>query len=274
MEPTNGSKHSKLTRRKFLKYVGVGAGSLFVAGYASQIEALASLTHDKVEHGAKTGIKYAPDPLKDVRYGMAIDINACIGCRKCAYACLKENNIGRDSGFLYIQLLGMEKGTVDLEEAEYDYTEGAEHGKWYFPIQCQQCANPPCVQSCPVNATWKEPDGIVVIDYDKCIGCRYCMVACPYHARHFNWKRPYVPKKEVNSEVPMRPIGVVEKCTFCIHRVREGKPTRCVEVCPVQARKFGNLNDPKSPISRFLETRRPFRLKEELGTQPRIWFAG
>jgi Fe-S-cluster-containing dehydrogenase component len=274
LKPADEVRKSQLTRRKFLRYVGVGAGSLLVASYAPQLEALASLTHEEVEYGAHAGIKYAPPPLKGVRYGMAIDVEACIGCRKCAYACFKENNIGRDSGFLYIQLLGMEKGTVDLEEADYEYTKGAEPDKWYFPIQCQQCANPPCVQACPVGATWKEPDGIVVIDYDKCIGCRYCMVACPYGARHFNWKRPYVPKKEINEEVPVRPIGVVEKCTFCIHRVRQGKPTRCVEACPVQARKFGNLNDPESPISLFLESRRPFRLKEELGTQPRIWFAG
>ena len=114
-----------------------------------------------------------------------------------------------------------------------------------MPVQCMHCAKPTCVYGCPVNATWKEPDGIVVIDYDKCIACRNCMVTCPYDARHFNWVEPEVPKAEVNPKVPLEEkAGVVEKCTFCVQRTRNGKTTACTEACPVGARKFGDLNDP------------------------------
>lgn len=259
------------TRRQMLKILGAGAGSLLLAS-SPRILQVALGSEQEIQSGKS--IWYAPPPNPKTRYAMVIDVKACIGCRKCVYACLKENNIGRDSGMTYIQLLAMEKGSIDLERADLYYTEGGQPDRWYMPIQCMQCDNPPCVQSCPVTATWKESDGIVVIDYKKCIGCRYCMVACPYWARHFNWKKPFVPKEEVNPDVPIRPVGVVEKCTFCIHRVREGKTTRCVEACPVQARKFGDLNDPNSSVSKLLRTRRVFRLKEELGTEPRIWYVG
>ena len=144
-----------------------------------------------------------------------------------------------------------------------------EPGNFYMPVQCQQCENPPCVKVCPVQATWKEPDGIVVIDYDWCIGCRYCMAACPYGARHFNWAEPDLPKEELNPDTHYlgnrpRPKGVVEKCTFCIQRTREGRYPACVEICPVGARKFGNLLDPDSEIRHVMETKRVFIFKEDL----------
>ncbi len=129
---------------------------------------------------------------------MVIDVKACIGCRRCVYACVKENNIGRESGFTYIQVLEMENGKVDIEHANLDYEEAGRQDKWYLPVQCMHCAKPTCVYGCPVKATWKEPDGIVVIDYDKCIACRNCMITCPYDARHFNWVEPEVPEDEVN----------------------------------------------------------------------------
>jgi len=126
-----------------------------------------------------------------------------------------------------------------------------------------------------VIATWKEPDGIVVIDYDKCIACRNCMVTCPYDARHFNWVEPEVPKAERNPDVPLEEkAGVVEKCTFCIQRTREGQTTVCTEACPVGARKFGDLNDPESEVSMLLKTRRVWRLKEETSNDPMIWYVG
>jgi molybdopterin-containing oxidoreductase family iron-sulfur binding subunit len=259
------------TRRQILKLLGIGAGGLLLGNSPRVLEA-AFGSEGEAQSGKS--IWYAPPPNPKARYAMVIDINACIGCRKCVYACLKENNIGRRSGITYIQVLAMEKGSIDLDRSDLYYKEGAQPDRWYMPIQCMQCENPPCVQSCPVTATWRESDGIVVIDYKKCIGCRNCMIACPYWARHFNWNEPFVPKEEVNPDVPIRPTGVVEKCTFCIHRVRRGKTTRCVEACPVQARKFGDLNDPNSSVSQLLRTRRVFRLKEDLGTEPRIWYVG
>jgi molybdopterin-containing oxidoreductase family iron-sulfur binding subunit len=206
---------------------------------------------------------------------MVIDVKACVGCRRCVYACVKENNIGRNEGFTYIQVLEMDEGAIDLETANAAYTEGGRPDKWYMPVQCMHCAKPTCVYGCPVIATWKEPDGIVVIDYDKCIACRNCMVTCPYYARHFNWYKPEVPAAEVNPKVPLEEkAGVVEKCTFCIQRTRNGQTTACTEACPVGARKFGDLNDPNSDVSVLLKTRRAWRLKEHLGNEPMIWYVG
>ena len=122
-----------------------------------------------------------------------------------------------------------------------------------------------------------EPDGIVVIDYDWCIGCRYCMAACPYDGRRFNWNTPQVPKEEVNKEQHylgnrLRKKGVMEKCTFCIQRSRDGKTPACAEACPTGARIFGNLLDPNSDIRWVLANKKVFRLKEDLGTEPKFWY--
>ena len=141
-----------------------------------------------------------------------------------------------------------------------------------MPVQCNHCDDAPCVQVCPTGASYKAPDGIVMIDYDKCIGCRYCMVACPYEARRFNWFHPEVPHKDRNPLVPMREEGVVEKCTFCVHRTRKGKTTRCVEACPNKARTFGNLNDPDSEVSKLIKSERWWRLKDELNTGCNIYY--
>jgi molybdopterin-containing oxidoreductase family iron-sulfur binding subunit len=218
---------------------------------------------------------YYADPAGKQKWPMVIDSKACIGCRRCVYACVEENNIGRNSGFTYIQVLEMERGKIELESATLDYEEGGKPDKWYMPVQCMHCAEAPCVYGCPVKATWREPDGIVVIDYNKCISCRNCMITCPYDARHFNWVRPEVPKEEVNPDVPLEEKAfVVEKCTFCVHRTRNGQKPACVEACPVGARTFGDLSDPESDVSVLLKTRRVIRLKEELGTEPMIWYVG
>jgi molybdopterin-containing oxidoreductase family iron-sulfur binding subunit len=133
------------------------------------------------------------------------------------------------------------------------------------------------VRVCPVEATWTEPDGITVVDYNWCIGCRYCEAACPYHARRFNWRKPEIAPEEINPNQAylsnrVRPQGVVEKCTFCLHRTRKGKLPACLEACPTGARVFGNLADPDSEIRWVLENKRVFVLKEELGTRPRFFY--
>jgi Fe-S-cluster-containing dehydrogenase component len=281
---------SELTRRQFLRGLGVSAGVLAAGmspliaasvGQAAETAAKAGAPKPAFPELAEPAVNYPghpvwyADPPAKAKFAMVIDAKACIGCRKCVYACVKENNIGRNEGFTYIQILEMEPGTMELEGADLNYQRGGQPDRWYLPVQCMQCAKPPCVYGCPVQATWREPDGIVTIDYKKCIACRNCMTTCPYFARHFNWVEPKVPKNEINPKVPLEEkAGVVEKCTFCIQRTRNGMTTRCVEVCPVGARKFGDLNDPNSEVSILLKTRRTFRLKEELGTEPMIWYVG
>jgi len=219
-------------------------------------------------------------PMPGVEFAYALDISRCIGCRRCVYACVAENNQSRDPQIQWIKVLSMEKGGgVNLSESDpyYDPETVPEEGRFYVPVQCQQCRNAPCTKVCPTGATWMEDDGIVVIDYDWCIGCRYCMAACPYGARHFNWGEPHVPVEELNRNTHYlgnrpRPKGVVEKCTFCIQRTREGRYPACVEICPVGARKFGNLLDPESEIRYILENKRVLILKEELHTLPKFFY--
>ena len=215
-----------------------------------------------------------------VLFGYALDLSRCIGCRRCVYACVNENNQSRDPQIQWIRVLKMDKSKgIDLTESDpyYDPETVPEEDSFYMPVACQQCRNAPCVQVCPVQATWQEPDGIVVIDYDWCIGCRCCMSACPYGARHFNWAEPQIPADEINPNMHVlgnrpRPVGVVEKCTFCIHRVREGRYPSCVEICPVGARKFGNLLDETSEIRYLMREKRVFVLKEDLNTQPKFYY--
>ncbi len=213
-----------------------------------------------------------------VEFGYAFNISKCKGYRNCVEACIEENNLDRRTGMQYIRIFEMENGEIDFEEAtaEYQHEVPAE-GHFYIGTQCFQCANPPCVQVCPVGATWQEPDGITVVDYDWCIGCRYCVAACPYWARRFNWSEPEVPAAEVNPEQHYlgnraKRRGAVEKCTFCIQRTRQGRLPACAEACPTGARVFGNLLDPDSEIRWVLANKRVFRLKEDLGTEPRFWY--
>lgn len=236
------------------------------------------------EVSSKFGIEATirdPQPLEGIKFAYSLNIGRCIGCRKCVYACMKENNISRNPQIQYIRVMKMKKEGkgIDLETSVHDYPEKEAGDKdyYYMPVQCQQCDNPPCVKVCPVKATWKEKDGPVVIDYNWCIGCRYCAAACPYHARRFNFAKPQISGQELNPNMGYlsnrpRYIGVMEKCTFCLHRTREGRYPACVEVCPTGARKFGNLNDPNSEVRKIIERERVYVLKQELGTRPKFYY--
>ncbi len=231
----------------------------------------------KTDYGADVTIS-DPKPQAGVKFAYALNLSICIGCRRCAEACHKENNHDRATGNSYIRVLEMKKGSLDMEQGRVDYQGPVpKPDSFYMPVQCQQCDAPPCVDVCPVEATWKEKDGIVAVDYNWCIGCRYCEAACPYHARRFNWAKPQIPAEEVNPDQGylsnrIRPQGVMEKCTFCLHRTREGKLPACLEACPTGSRVFGNILDPESEIRWVLENKRVFVLKEELGTKPSFYY--
>jgi molybdopterin-containing oxidoreductase family iron-sulfur binding subunit len=218
-----------------------------------------------------------------IEFAYALDIGRCVGCRRCAHACMKENNQSRESDgdidMSYIRVLEMERGSINVETAHQDYDAETvpRPGKFYMPVQCHQCAQAPCTKACPVKATWREKDGVVVVDYNWCIGCRYCMAACPYFARRFNFTKPKLTPGQINPDQSylsnrVRPKGVVEKCTFCLHRTREGRQPACLEVCPAGARIFGNMLDPADPIRRILAEKEVYIFKEAVGTEPRFYY--
>ncbi len=291
-----------MKRRSFLK--GVAAlGAAAAASQALPAEALGGLSWEKffqkhykkmtpkdkekifarIKREIKTDYKVNatlsdPPPIPGVKFAYALNLSLCNGNRKCVEACVKENNQSRDPQIQYIKVIEIDRGTLNLEKGTRYYEgEVPKKNKFYMPVQCNQCDNPPCVKVCPVTATWKEPDGIVVIDYDWCIGCRYCQVACPYEARSFNFADPKIPQDEINPNQSylsnrIRPRGVMEKCTFCLHRTRLGRYPACLEACPTGARKFGNILDPESDVYKILKEKHTFVLKEELNTIPQFFY--
>lgn len=232
---------------------------------------------EKEKYGIDADIS-DPQALDGVKYAYCLNLSTCNGSRKCVTACAEENNISPEIGS-YIKVLEMPIGTLNPEKGSlfYDAKNVPHDGKYYLPVQCNHCDNSPCTKVCPVEATWKEKDGIVVVDYDWCIGCRYCQAACPYEARHFNFSEPKLDKTKINTQQSYlsnrpRPKGVMEKCTFCLHRSRNGQYPACLEACPTGARKFGNILDPKSEVNQIFKEKRVFVLKEELNTMPQFFY--
>ena len=213
-------------------------------------------------------------PEDQRRWVMVIDTRKCVGCHACTVSCVAENKL--PPGVVYRPVLEQEIGT---------YPNVA---KRFIPRPCMQCDNPPCVNVCPVNATWKRPDGIVAIDYEQCIGCRYCITACPYSARTFDvgytytedtpQQQPYelLANFEYGQEwnraagVEESPVGNVRKCHFCLHRLEQGQLPSCVTTCIGVANYFGDLNDPDSVVSQMAAQPNAMVLKEELGTKPKV----
>lgn len=207
------------------------------------------------------------------RWGMAIDTVKCLqeeNCTKCIEACNHAHNVP--------DIADRRHQVRWIWKAPFENAFGSQVDPYSSlraapaMVLCNHCDDPPCVRVCPTQATWKREDGIVDMDWHRCIGCRYCVAACPYGSRSFNWMdpRPYI--HNPNPEFPTRTKGVVEKCTFCPERLAIGRPPVCVEACPEKAIVFGNLADPHSEIRELLRTRRHIRRKPELGTNPSVFY--
>lgn len=263
-----------ITRRQFIQMMtGLGA-SLATAAALSEVEVLRKLIEEELAlelpEVAHEGTHAAAEGSGH-RWGMVINLRTCIGCDYCVYACQAVNDVPDDM-----------RWNVHL----IDQTETGE--VFHVTRPCLHCQDAPCVAVCPVGATYVRDDGIVIMDYDKCIGCRYCQVACPYGARSFNWESREGPSGYQaiwgEAEVERRPRGVAEKCTFCVQRIDRGlaqglipgldraATPACVNICPVEARTFGDLNDPNSHISQVIKNNPTFRLREELGTEPNVYY--
>jgi len=258
-------------RRKFLKLAGLTA--LGLAGGASP----RALTDDSSTIDTTAATPEGPSgPLTAKRWAMVVDVKKCQEhgrCDDCKVACHLVHNVP-DFGNPKDEIKWIWKES--FEHAFYDQEnehlpEELKHTE--TPVLCNHCDNPPCVRVCPTQATWKrEQDGIVMMDWHRCIGCRYCVVACPYGSRSFNWRdpRPHIMKTQLDFPTRMR--GVVEKCTFCEERLVRGELPACVTACKAGALVFGDLEDPDSEVRKLLAERFSIRRKPGLGTQPEVYY--
>ena len=204
-----------------------------------------------------------------MHYGMVIDTKRCVGCNACTVACKMANNVPQD--IFWTRALTDGGEMMDTPAGEFP-----DVSLRYITVSCQHCENPACAKVCPVGATYKDPEtGVVRQDYDKCIGCRMCMSACPYTGvRSFNWEEPkyHMDYAVGGKDVPAHQKHVVEKCTMCWHRLAKGLQPACVEVCPGRVRFFGDFNDPESEVSRLLRERAHKQLLPERGTNPSVYY--
>jgi len=257
-------KPALIGRRDLLKILGATGAAVVVTELVTtgplSVEAVQGIERDGHAGGGEH------------EWHMIIDLDRCIGCQYCVWACQAVNDVPDDD-------MRWNVGFPERTQTDVEF---------YMTRPCLHCAQPSCVRVCPVGATWVRPDGLVAMDYERCIGCRYCEVACPYDVRRFNWRdseeeNPYQPTWGA-AEIERRPRGVVEKCTFCQHRLDRGlalgltpgvdtqATPACVEICPVNARIFGDALDPESPLSQFLITHHTFRLREDFGTEPKVHY--
>lgn len=204
-----------------------------------------------------------------MRYGMVLDLTRCIGCQACSVACKMANNL--PSGMWWNRVLTEGGSALDTASGEYPVN----HLR-HIPVNCQHCEEPACVKVCPVGATYKDPEtGIVHQDHDACIGCRMCMSACPYTGvRVFSWEEPKYALDVVlgDRDAPRHQGRVVEKCTFCQHRLARGEVPACMELCPGRARYWGDFDDPDSEVSRLVRERATMQLLSEEGTKPSVHY--
>jgi molybdopterin-containing oxidoreductase family iron-sulfur binding subunit len=269
---------SLLKRRDFVKDVVATIFATLASSFSSR--ALAAKPGDE-GHGAHGAAK------NKRRWGMVIDLDRCTGCGSCVVACQQENNVPQLAET-------KEPAGAQIEWMSQLWQESESDGGLpeMLPFPCQHCLDAPCVRACPVGATFKDEEGLTVQVWERCIGCRYCMVACPYSRRSFNWEQPQFQgtlAQMLNPDVATRPMGVVEKCTFCQHRIEDVKEraavekreikdeevkhlTACSTACPGEAITFGDLHNPSSSVAEQARSSRVFRLLDDLGTQPSVLY--
>ncbi|MBU0743046.1 4Fe-4S dicluster domain-containing protein [bacterium] len=241
-----------MDRREFLK-----TGGLFLVGTPCVYGLMAMAAPRPHEAGATDAR----------RWGMVIDLNRCpADCSACLEACRRENNVAVHGDRRW-DIHWIRKVTIRKKHE-------ADAPTRTLPLLCNHCDHPPCAQVCPVQATYKRADGIVIVDHHRCIGCRYCLIACPYNARYFNYREN---DEWPNKAYPKRSHGVAESCNFCAHRLDQGRPPACVEACRdsgAGALKVGDLDDPDSEISRLIADNSVKRIREDLGTEPKVYYIG
>ncbi|MBI4297705.1 MAG: 4Fe-4S dicluster domain-containing protein [Chloroflexi bacterium] len=264
-----------LSRRQFLK-----GGAATLGGVALLSSPMAYALRNSTKTEAPPETKLEQYDWEKHYYAFAVDTTKCIGCGKCVVACKLENKVPPDPEHTrtwverYV-ITEEQEIFVDSPEAGMEgfvqpqmnlkYQGLAISESFFVPKLCNQCEKPPCVQVCPVAATYATKDGVILVDQKRCIGCRYCIQACPYGARYL------VPDGDVTPNGYSR---VADKCTWCYHRVVKGHPPACVEACPVGARVFGDMRDPQSPVREILRHSRVYTLKPSLGTKPKVFYIG
>ncbi len=255
------------SKRSFLKKAGLGT-----LGVGLGVPVAASV-------GQALKTESLPEAWKGKSWAMVIDTQKCLeqgDCKACIDACHVTHNVPQiDDREEEVKWIWRENYEHVFPTIDHPYTPDKLKGQPLLAL-CNHCERPPCVRVCPTQATWKREDGIVMMDQHRCIGCRYCVVACPYGSRSFNWKdpRPFI-KGDIHADFPTRTKGVVEKCNFCAERLARGLLPACVEACQKQGAKalvFGDPTDPNSEIARVLREKYTIRRKNHLGTGPQIYY--
>lgn len=277
----------ELSRRKFLKVLAGGVA----AGVAGTLLPAALVDRDNAEQSSEDGEGNEQDAsTRRLRqWMMIIDLRRCDGCQsqgtppQCTEACNTGHFVPEPMEWIEVYEHELSADIGEIEELDAARRPAVD-GTRFMPTPCQQCQNPPCVNVCPVGATWSTPEGPVLIDQSRCIGCRMCMAACPYERRFFTWGKPPTPpsaifvEPSVEHQIPMQE-GVVYKCDFCPEMARAGRLPFCAQACPQNAIYYGDLEEDLATngedvvrVSKFLSENSPFRYKEELGTRPRVYY--
>ncbi len=269
-----------IDRRKFIKTAGIAAAASLTAGAALKSLAGEGCEGCAVPCAEETAERAAHPPAEAKRWAMVIDLRICReypDCDECIKACHLTHNVPEYSNSKdAVKWIWKEHFNHAFTDVDHPYiTEHIKHSSAL--LLCNHCDNPPCVRVCPTKSTFKrEEDGIVMMDWHRCIGCRYCIAACPYGSRSFNYREPklFFAEQGIKPQggFPARTRGVVEKCTFCEERLARGQWPSCVEACPHQALSFGDLENPEDPVRRLLEDNFTIRRKPGLGTEPEVYY--